>query len=167
MRIRHERRDDYPLVHAVNCAAFETRAEADLVDALRPRAHPIVSLVSQQDTTIVGHIFFSPVTLGSEPAMTLAGLAPMAVLPAYQRRGIGSALVRKGLDACQRLGFRAVVVLGHSSFYPRFGFASASRFNLRSTYDVPDEVFMAVELVDGALRGKSGIVRYHPAFDGM
>jgi putative acetyltransferase len=167
MRIRQERRDDYPLVRAVNRAAFETSAEADLVDVLRVRAHPVVSLVAEENATIVGHIFFSPVTLGVEPALTLAGLAPMAVAPACQRRGIGSALVKTGLDACRQVGFRAVVVLGHAGFYPRFGFAPASRFDLKSTYDVPDDVFMAVELVDGALRGKSGIVRYHPAFEGV
>jgi putative acetyltransferase len=92
------------------------------------------------------------------------GLAPMAVLPARQRQGIGSALVRDGLGRCRELGYEAVVVLGHPGYYPRFGFVPASRFGIGCEYDVPAEVFMALELVPGALRGKPGTIRYHPAF---
>jgi putative acetyltransferase len=92
------------------------------------------------------------------------GLAPMAVLPAHQRRGVGSSLVRAGLDVCRHRGVDAVVVLGHAAFYPRFGFQPASRFGIRSEYDVPDDVFMAIELRPGALAGPAGLVRYHAAF---
>ena len=88
----------------------------------------------------------------------------MAVLPDYQRRGIGSALVHAGLRRCAEIGFGAVVVLGHARYYPRFGFEPASRFDLTSTYDVPDDVFMALALVDGALHGTTGVVHYDPAF---
>lgn len=90
----------------------------------------------------------------------------MAVLPACQRRGIGSALVREGLDRCRQLGAAAVVVLGHPTYYPRFGFGLASRVDLRCEYEVPDECFMVLELEPGALCGRSGIVRYHAAFAG-
>ena len=86
----------------------------------------------------------------------------MAVVPSAQRRGIGSALVSAGLDACRM--FDAVVVLGHAGYYPRFGFVPASRFSLRCEYDVPDDVFMVRELRPGALAGKRGTIRYHPAF---
>lgn len=148
----------------MNRAAFDTSTEADLVDTLRQQAHPIVSLVAAVDDTVVGHILFSPVTLLPHPTVPIMGLAPMAVLPARQRSGVGSALVQAGLDECRRLGSVAVVVLGHADYYPRFGFARASSFDLASEYDVPDELFMALELHAGALRGTSGTIRYHAAF---
>jgi putative acetyltransferase len=162
LTIRPEGSVDRAAVFAVHAAAFETEAEADLVDALRGDAEPIVSLVAATDGTIVGHILFSPATLDSDPALRVMGLGPMAVLPDWQSRGIGSALVREGLAACRRLGVRAVVVLGHPGYYPRFGFRPGSTFGIRSEYDVPDEVFMALELEPGALQ--AGTIRYHEAF---
>ena len=164
MQIRPEHAGDYGAIRDLNRAAFNAGAEADLVDALRAHAVPFVSLVAVDGAAIVGHIAFSPVTVSSGSEIAISGLAPMAVLPDYQRRGIGSALVQAGLERCADIGFGAVVVLGHAKFYPRFGFEPASRFGLRSTYDVPDDVFMARELVDGALHGTSGVVHYHPAF---
>jgi|SRR5687767_6645218 putative acetyltransferase len=164
MHIRDERPEDAGSIRAVNLTAFETRVEADLVDALRDQATPIVSLVAEDAEAIVGHIFFSPVTLAERPGLSLMGLAPMAVLPAKQRQGIGSHLVREGLERCRRAGAGAVVVVGHSTYYPRFGFVPASRFGLDCEYNVPDDVFLACELGDGALRGVAGTVRYHPAF---
>jgi len=164
MHIRPERPADIASIRAVNLTAFETSTEADLVDALREQAHPIVSLVADDVGAIVGHILFSPVTLRAHPELQIMGLAPMAVVPAKQRQGIGSALVREGLEQCRRLGFGAVVVLGHAEYYPRFGFTPASRFGLRCEYDVPDEVFMVLELDADVLRGKSGTIQYHPAF---
>ena len=164
MLIRAERDTDHAAVHALNAAAFPTSAEADLVDALRREARPLVSLVAECDGTVVGHILFSPVSLENRPDLGIMGLAPMAVVPDHQRSGIGSALVRAGLAECRRLGFSAVVVLGHPEYYPRFGFSPSVRYGIRSEYDVPDEVFMALELVPGALREASGTVRYHPAF---
>jgi putative acetyltransferase len=88
----------------------------------------------------------------------------MAVLPSRQRAGIGSALVRAGLDECARLGFVAVAVLGHAEYYPRFGFLPASTFGLSSEFDVPDNVFLALELHPGALDACRGVIRYHPVF---
>jgi putative acetyltransferase len=164
MRIRPEQEADIEGVRAVNRTAFETGAEADLVDALREQAKPIVSLVTDDGASIVGHILFSPVTLSQHAEVRIMGLAPMAVLPAVQRQGIGSALVRAGLDRCKQLGFGAVVVLGHPRYYPRFGFVPAARFGINSEYQVPDDVFMALELEPDALRDKSGTIRYHAAF---
>jgi putative acetyltransferase len=138
--------------------------EADLVDALRAQATPLMSYVAELDGTIAGHILFSPVTLLSHPDLAIMGLAPMAVLPTLQRQGIGSALVRTGLDACRDMGAGAVIVLGHAEYYPRFGFVPASRFGIRSEYDVPDDVFMAIELIPGFLAPRPGTIRYHPAF---
>jgi putative acetyltransferase len=167
MLIRAERDTDRAAIHTVNAAAFPTPAEADLVDALRQQAHPLVSLVAERDGAILGHILFSPVTLEDRTDLRIMGLAPMAVAPEHQRSGIGSALVRAGLDACKQLGFSAVVVLGHPEYYPRFGFSPAVRYGIRSEYDVPDEVFMAMELVPGALRDAKGTVRYHEAFSSV
>lgn len=164
IHIRPERAEDIASVHALNRAAFETSIEADLVDALRERAKPIISLVADEAGSIVGHILFSPVTLSGCAELKIMGLAPMAVLPAEQRRGIGSALVRAGLERCQQIGCSAVVVLGHPEYYPRFNFVPASRFGVSCEYEVPDEVFMALELESGILRGKSGTIRYHAAF---
>ena len=162
--IRSERPEDIPAIRHVNRAAFEAATEADLVDVLRQQAQPIVSLVAVEGDAVVAHILFSPVTLSGQLEIQIMGLAPMAVLPGRQRNGIGSELVRAGLEECRRLGSVAVVVLGHAAYYPRFGFAAASRFGLLSEYDVPDDVSMALELETAGLRGKSGTIRYHPAF---
>ena len=164
MKIRPEIASDVHRIHAINRAAFETPAEANLVDALREQARPIISLVAEIDGEALGHIMFSPVTLDADPDLPLMGLAPMAIAPAHQRSGIGSALVRVGLERCKAIGAAGVVVLGHPEYYPRFGFVPASRFGLRSEYDAPDEAFMAMELLDGAFDGKSGLITYHSAF---
>ena len=162
--IRAEEAHDRAAIHAVNAAAFGTSAEANLVEALREQAAPLISLVALEGDAVVGHILFSPVTHPGRPDLRIMGLAPMAVAPAHQRQGIGSALVRAGLEECRRLGFDAVVVLGHPDYYPRFGFRPSTRFGIRSEYDVPEDVFMVLELVPGALRDAPGIVRYHAAF---
>ncbi|HEX5705365.1 MAG TPA: N-acetyltransferase [Pyrinomonadaceae bacterium] len=167
MLIRAEEQRDRAAVHALNVAAFETSAEANLVDALRDRAQPLVSLVADSHGEIVGHIMFSPVSLSGHPALRIMGLAPMAVAPEHQRQGVGSALVRAGLDQCKLLGFGGVVVLGHSTYYPRFGFAPAARFGIGCEYDVPEEVFMIVELKAGYLNGASGQIKYHAAFSDL
>jgi putative acetyltransferase len=160
MLIREEEPKDRAAVHAVNVSAFETPAEADLVDALREQAHPVISLVAVEGGTIVGHIMFSPVSLSGHPGLKIMGLAPMAVAPEHQRKGIGSALVRAGLERCKQLGFGAVVVLGHPGYYPRFGFSPSTRFGIKCEYEVPEEVFMVQELQPGYLRSVSGTIKY-------
>ncbi len=164
MLTRAEEQRDWTAVHAVNVSAFETPLEANLVDALREQARPLVSLIAEDNGAIVGHILFSPVSLSGHPALRIMGLAPMAVSPGRQRQGIGSALVRAGLEQCKQLGFGAVVVLGHPEYYPRFGFSSSARFGIGCEYEVPEEVFMVVELQAGFLDGASGTIKYHAAF---
>jgi putative acetyltransferase len=164
MVIREERQGDAGRIRGVNLAAFQTSTEADLVDVLRRRATPLVSLVAEDDAGVIGHVMFSPATLDSEPGLTLMGLAPMAVVPSRQRQGVGSSLVREGLERCRQLNVAAVVVLGHPAYYPRFGFVPAVRLCLRSEYEVPEEAFMVRELRDGVLTGRSGTIRYHPVF---
>lgn len=167
MRIRTEEQKDWAAVHAVNVSAFETPAEANLVDALRQEARPVVSLVAEDAGAIVGHIMFSPVSLPGHADLKIMGLAPMAVAPKYQRKGIGSALVRDGLEECRYLGCGAVVVLGHPEYYPRFGFAPGARFGIGCEYDAPEATFMVIELQAGFLRGASGKVKYHQAFSNV
>jgi putative acetyltransferase len=164
VRIRAEQPGDWLAVHRVNESAFETHVEVDLVDALRQQASPIVSLVAEREGSVVGHILFSPVRLPYHPDLKIMGLAPMAVAPQHQRSGIGSALVRAGLERCKELGCGAVAVLGHPEYYPRFGFSPASRFGIGCEYDVPDDVFMMLELRPGFLERASGVIRYHDAF---
>lgn len=163
MEIRPEQPEDVPAVHQVNSAAFGRDAEARLVDLLWDAGAVVASLVAVEEGEVVGHILFSPVNLDGCDR-SIAGLAPMAVLPGRQREGIGSALVERGLAACRDAGIDAVVVLGHPEYYPRFGFVPASRFGLGCEYPVPDEVFMALELTPGALQDCRGTVRYRPEF---
>lgn len=170
MQIRPEAAGDRPAIASLTTLAFGRPAEARLVDALRAAGRATVSLVAEaDDREVIGHILFSPVRLEPAPeAMPCwLGLAPMAVLPARQRAGIGSALVRAGLDAARAAGATAVVVLGHPAYYPRFGFAPASRVGLRCVYDAPDEAFMAVALVAGGFGGHRGLVRYAPELDAL
>ena len=167
--VRFEIPDDVPEIRRVNELAFGSPAEADLVETLRARGKATHSLVAVEDNRVVGHLLLSPVMIGPggpvQGSFSALGLGPMAVLPEHQRRGIGSALITTALELCRSAGRDCVVVLGHAEYYPRFGFVPASRFGLRCEYDVPDEVFMAIELQDGALAGHNGIVRYQPEFD--
>lgn len=162
--VRPERPEDHAAVREINERAFGRAGEADLVDVLRETAQRYCSLVACDDERVVGHIFFSPVEIDADGSRLVMGLAPMAVMPDRQKEGIGSALVREGLGAIERMGADAVVVLGHPEYYPRFGFKPAAAYGLRSEYDVPDEVFMALELKPGALENLSGMVTYLPAF---
>ncbi|HEY7180006.1 MAG TPA: N-acetyltransferase [Blastocatellia bacterium] len=166
MTVRPEKPEDVPAIRVVNEQAFGRPAEADLVDALRRNGKATLSLVAEDNACIVGHILFSPVTIQSnETELIGIGLAPLAVIPERQNQGIGSMLVEEGLKRLREAGHRLVVVLGHPNYYPRFGFVPASSFNVKSEYDVADEVFMAMELREGALRDQSGIARYQPEFN--
>ena len=162
--IRDEREADIQRVHKLNFLAFEAETEANLVDVLRETAQPVISLVAAEDDIIVGHIMFTPVELSDSSSLAIIGLAPMAVAPDLQRCGIGSALVKEGLNRCAEIGAGAVVVLGHSAYYPRFGFVPASTMSISCEYDVPDDAFMVHELTPGYLAGATGTIKYHEAF---
>lgn len=165
--IRHERTEDISAIRDINISAFDTCAEADLVDALRGGDAYELSLVAVQDAqTVVGHILFTSVTIESEGSSFGAlGLGPMAVLPSHQRKGIGSLLVETGLEEGLSKGHAAVVVLGHPEYYPRFGFIPSIKYNIKSEFDVPPEVFMVKDLRKGALTGHGGIVKYNSEFN--
>ena len=162
MIIRSEQRGDEAGIRNVYLQAFDTDVEANLVDALRQAGIELISMVAEENGGLVGHILFSPVTIdGYEGAM---GLAPMAVLPHWQNKGIGTQLVNEGLKACKAAGHNVAVVLGHPDYYPRFGFLPSVKFGINSEYEVPAEVFMVKELQREALQGITGTVKYHQVF---
>jgi len=163
--VRPEKTSDHAAVYEINRRAFGRKEEARLVEAVRNRAR--ISLVAEEDGSVVGHILFSTVTVteGDEVREALA-LGPMAVLPESQRRGVGGKMVRAGLEACRDEGADVVFVLGHPGYYPRFGFRPLAGTRLHCKY-VPEgsPAFMAVELRPGALEEISGRVDYLGEFD--
>ena len=158
--IREERASDIASIRAVNIRAFGRDQEANIVDALRTNGAVVLSLVATRERDVVGHILYSPVTIGDA---TAAALGPMAVVPECQRQGIGSALVRAGQQRLQELGCPLVVVVGHPAFYPRFGFRPASTCDISCEWKVPDNVFMAVALNDAAPT-LTGLAKYRSEF---
>ncbi|MFG2606412.1 GNAT family N-acetyltransferase [Streptomyces sp. NPDC048514] len=160
---RAETRSDIPGIREINIAAFGTPAEADLVDALRadPAWIEGLSLVShEEDGTLVGHALLTRCRIGDAPALCLA---PVAVRPAHQRTGAGSAAVRAALAAAESMGECHVVVLGHPAYYPRFGFSRASAHGIGLSIDVPDEALMALTL-DSERPLPAGTVHYAAPF---
>lgn len=163
--IRPETLKDAAEIRHVNEEAFGQKEEAEIIEKLRSRGALVISLVAVQNNEIIGHISFSLVKVESEhSSFDAIALAPMSVLPAYQRQGIGSQLVRAGLKECRRLGHEIVVVLGHPNYYPRFGFMPAKPKGIDCEFEVPDEAWMIVELKEGALAGRRGTVKFQPEF---
>ncbi|MCA9900399.1 MAG: N-acetyltransferase [Anaerolineales bacterium] len=166
--IRRETAVDTPKVYAVEAAAFGRPAEAELVQKLQQSVVNTISLVALLGNDLVGHILFSPVTVKSEAGeFTAVALGPVAVDPSHQNKGIGAELCRQGIEACRKAGYELAFVLGHPTYYPRFGFAPSAPHGLYCQFEVPEEVFMVLELVPGALRGKRGTVYYHALFSGV
>ena len=162
--IRPERMKDFDRIDEINRLAFNDEFEVKLVRNLRASVDftTDLSLVAQLDEELVGHILFSPIQItGFTPQLALA-LAPMSVVPKHQDKGIGSALVREGLERARNAGYKAVIVLGHAEYYPRFGFEPASKWRIRPSFKVEDEVFMALEFESGHLQ--PGIVVYPEVF---
>lgn len=167
-KVGQEADKDYRGITNVNNLGFGQKNEGRLILRLRKTKKfiPELSLVAEIKGRIVGHILFYPIEIKSEGKIfpSLA-LAPMAVLPEYQKKGIGGKLVREGLKRARKLGFKSVIVLGHAAYYPRFGFEPASRWSIRSAFDVPDDVFMALELVKDGLKDVQGTIEYPPEFN--
>lgn len=162
--IRSESLSDETAIRDVLLAAFPTDAEARLVEALRASNRLTLSLVAEVNGSVAGHIAFSPVTLDSLRGDSGGvGLAPVAVLPGYQRRGIGSQLIQAGLAACASMGKNFAVALGEPDFYNRFGFRRASRFRLGNEYGV-DAEFMILALCKGGIPNLPGTIQYAPEF---
>jgi putative acetyltransferase len=166
--IRQENTKDFSEVFEVNETAFGGDSEARLVGLLRRTDAfiPELSLVAVSENKVIGHILFTRIMIrtdGGKEYESLA-LAPMAVRPAFQKRGVGGQLIRRGLDRARQLGHKSVIVLGHEHYYPKFGFVPAEKWNIRSPYDVPSNSFMAIELVNEGLNGVSGMVEYPKEF---
>ena len=164
--IREETAADRVVVRAVVRAAFGGEAEADLVERLHADGDATVALVAERAGNVVGHVLFSrlPIELGQR-IVPAAALAPLAVAPEWQRQGIGAALVREGLALCRDRGVAAVVVLGDSAYYGRFGFRAGTTAGLQTPWSGPH--LMALELIPGSLSGDSGIAHYAAAFSAL
>jgi len=153
--IHRETPEDIESIRYVNEQAFGQENESKLIEKLRKRGVLTISLVAIYDGETVGHIAFSPVTVESEySSFEAIALAPLAVLPAYQRKGIGSQMVRAGLKECRHLRHERVVVVGHPDYYPRFGFIPAKPKGIDCEFEVPEEAWMILELREGALAGR-------------
>lgn len=165
-QIRQEQVTDHDQVDALLREAFGQPEEAILVRKLRAGSAfiPGLSLVAESNGKIVGQILFTSIQINGAKTTSSLALAPMSVLTQYQSNGIGSALVRAGLERCHQMGYRSVIVLGHADYYPRFGFEPASKWHIKAPFEVPDEYFMALELVPGALQDSAGVVVYPSEF---
>lgn len=169
IEIREEQSHDLKAIREVNIHAFGQNQEADLLHKLRQNCNDLMSLVAIIQNQIVGHILFSHATIeGEDRTVHGMGLAPMAVLPEYQRQGIGSELIRNGIARLKSKRCPFIIVLGHAEYYPRFGFEPASRYGIRSEWDVPDDAFMILVLNESEMQGIAGVARYRPEFaEGM
>lgn len=165
IEIRKEEPRDREAVRQLNLAAFDNGPEANLVDRLRTLCKQYLAFVAVEGGGVVGHVLFSPVTVEGSNVVGM-GLAPMAVLPSHQRKGIGSLLVRHGLEFLRKSDCPFAIVLGHPQYYPRFGFEVASKYKLHSQWEgVPDEAFMVIVLNSSEFPKQGGVVRYRDEFN--
>lgn len=167
LTIRQENKNDYEEVYNVIKTAFEIAEhsdgnEQDLVVALRKSDNfiPELSLVAVMDNKIVGYILFTKIKIGKQEELALA---PLGVLPEYQKQGIGRTLIQEGNKKAKELGYHYSVVLGSDKYYPKFGYVSAKEYGIVAPFDVPDENFMAIKLNDTDIEIK-GIVQYAKEF---
>jgi putative acetyltransferase len=161
--IRAETVYDYAKIREINDRAFGQDIEGKLIENLRKKKEYIaeLSLVAEYKNQLVGHILFFPISIiGKNNRFPTLALAPMSVLPEFQKKGIGSELIKEGLKIAKKLGFTSVIVVGHPQYYSKFGFKKASTWNIRPPFDAPDDAFMAIELVKNALMDVSGMVEY-------
>lgn len=167
MIIRQEDPRDIKYIHALNELAFGQSQEANIINKLRINCDNLLSLVAVENEKIVGHILFSPATIeGQHGVMKGMGLAPMAVLPEMQRKGIGTQLVKAGIENLRKKQCPFVIVLGHSEYYPRFGFERASLYEIKCQWEgIPDEAFMIFWLDKATMNTVSGLAKYRDEFN--
>jgi len=167
IKIREEVVEDYKAIREINDNAFGQPEEGRIVDKIRKACDEIISLVAVDGEKVVGHIFFSPADINNAGKIINGiGLAPMAVHPDHRNKGIGSLLVKEGINKVTASGFPFIIVLGHENYYPRFGFETASRYGIKPQWEgVPDEAFMIMILDKEIMVGISGIATYRKEFD--
>jgi len=167
IKIRKEIFQDIDAIRVINGQAFGQPQEANIVDKLRANCDGLLSLVALKDERIIGHILFSPVTIeGNHGILKGRGLAPMAVLPEFQRQGVGSELVKAGIEILRKSKCPFTIVLGHPDYYPRFGFERASLYGIKSQWEgVPDHAFMILWLDKTMINHVSGVVKYRDEFN--
>lgn len=167
MHIRQEQPEDFQAIRTINEKAFGRPEEANIIEKLRSNCPDILSLVAVCEDRIVGHILFSPAVIETDNGLIEGmGLAPMAVLTEYQNQGIGSSLVKSGIDILRKRACPFIIVLGHPEYYPRFGFEQAFVYGLKCQWQgVPDEAFMVIFFDETLKQSASGIARYRDEFD--
>jgi putative acetyltransferase len=165
IEIREERPDDVAAVRDLNRRAFGQDQEGNIVDALRANGAALLSLVAMPNDRVVGHIMYSPAVIAGR--VKGAALGPMAVLPEYQRHGIGSKLIEAGNRKLKDAGCPFIIVVGHADYYPQFGFRPASEYGVQCEWDVPDDVFMLLVLNEAKMAGVSGLAKYRHEFSSV
>lgn len=172
IKIRQENPNDYPKVFKLIEEAFRTMEHSDhkehfLVERLRKSDAfiPELSLVAEIDNEIVGHILLTKLRIENEfESFESLALAPVSVKPEFQGKGIGSRLITESHTIAKRLGYTSIILLGHESYYPRFGYDSTSKYGITMPFDVPEENCMIVSLSENGLLGVSGEVKYPKEF---
>jgi len=162
IEIREERPDDIAAIREVNRRAFGQDQEGNIVDALRTNGAALLSLVATVNGQVAGHIMYSLLTVAEN--VDGVALGPMAVVPEYQRQGIGTKLIGAGNRKIKDAGYPFIIVVGHAEYYPRFGFRPASEYGIKCEWDVPDEVFMLLVLNEAKMQGASGLAKYRHEF---
>ena len=167
MIIRQEKPRDINDIHALNKLAFGQPQEANIIDKLRINCDNLLSLVAIENEKVVGHILFSPVEIeGQHGIIRGMGLAPMAVLPEMQHKGIGTQLVKSGIENLRKMQCPFVIVLGHPEYYPRFGFERASLYGIKCQWEgIPDDAFMILWLDKSKMSRVSGLAKYRDEFN--
>ena len=166
--VRAETKSDQEAIKEVNEQAFGRPMEAGVVEKVRQSSGfiPELSLVAEREKQIVGHILFSELAIeGEGQSWTVLALGPIAVRPEFQKQGVGGQMIQAGLERATTLGYGVVVLIGHPTYYPRFGFVPAGQFGLKCSIPVPEDVFMAYLLLPDGLNGIHGTVVFPPAFD--
>jgi putative acetyltransferase len=165
IKVREEDPDDVAAVRDLNRRAFGQDQESNIVDALRANGAALLSLVATLNDRVVGHIMYSRAVIGG--SVRGAALGPMAVLPEFQRQGIGSELVEAGNQKLKDSGCPFIIVVGHADYYPRFGFRPASEHGIQCEWDVPGDVFMLLVLDQAKMEGVAGLAKYRHEFSSV
>lgn len=166
--VRQESPTDYPAIYNVNIAAFKRSEEANLVDRLRSTNSfvPDLSMVATAEGKVIGYILFTKINIVGENCNEESlALAPIAIHPEWQSKGVGSTLIRNGLNKAKDIGYKSVVVLGHQDYYPRFGFIPTNKWGIKPPFNVPAQLFMGLELQENAFADMNGtVVTYSKEF---